>query len=334
MLGRRFVTERGGGGGWTPIMEADSVAVALSHGSDILPAIPHRIVRIIDGVVVSEWDPERKVWDPDPIARAEGWQLTQRPIDDLRLHILARVPTIQVEHHVEAAELAKRAIAVAEAGGDEVETTMGERQTMLSEVYCGESPLSFVVARLRLLGHLPEEHPLVTSFAESLSGVTPMRNEGSAVLYETGFDTKMGLVAATILVADENGMRQINMSYQMSGPHRAREIAAVREALDRELDEHPGICLTRKDFGLLEDGVAVRGVYVTMSVSNRTVFIGEGGLGTPGFPGFSVLSSNGGRWNVQDANAAMVAGGIKDHLTARCIAINHCLSGRKGYSPR
>lgn len=331
MIGGRFMIEKGVGDSWVPIRESVSVSVALSYGSDILRSFPHRITRTIDGEIVSMWNPDTNSWSPDPIARAELWQLTQPRIDDLRLHILARVPTVPIEHHVEAADLARRAIEVAMDGGEEVETTRDERRLLLSgESYFEGSPLPAVVDRLRLLGHLPDDHPLVLSAIEAMEGVTPMRNEGSAILYETDYDTKMGLVGAHILIADDLGMRRIDVSYNMlAGAVRERELTALRGILDREVDDHPGaICLTRKNMNLLEDHVATPpGTYQQIVVTGRTVFVGD----AEDFPGFSILTSDGGRCDVQDANGSMVAKGVKDHLTARCIAINHCLSGSKGY---
>lgn len=323
MMEHRFVIEARRGDSWFVVTGGDTATLAMGQFSAQNEIRDCRLVRQEDGEVVSSWSPDSRTWDPNPFARADGWQLAQAPIWDLRLHILARVPTIPVEHHVEAAALAKRVLAAADEG--EIELSQFEDENILWElpVLPGED-ISFrrAVHCLRLLGHLATDHPLVEDARRDLEGVTPLVSRGSAILYESSWNSDSDWIDVDVIAAGPDATISHHSSY-----HDREGIEDTKRWVSRMMELHPGaICLTRKPSSIPEDHVAVPpGEFRIIYMGESEVFIGSHGEEI----GFSILRRVDGRWNVLDSNGASVAWGVLDLPTAMSISINHCLSGEK-----
>jgi len=330
MMSRRFVIETLKEEWWIPIMGGDTATLALdpferNHQKQTTGC---RLVRQGGGEIVSSWSVDSREWDPNPFARADGWQLTQPIIEDLRLHILARVPTIPVEHHVEAAALAQRVIDA--AGEGTVALSVFENEHILWEMnhYTSEdTSIARAVHCLRLLGHLPKDHPLVETLMGDLEGVTPLVNDGAAILYEASPDWLKGVIEFRINMSDESGPSMVEGSYRMY-----EEDSEARDVVDGFLSAHPGaVCLALKSTEIVEHVAEPSGRAWEENTGEERVFLGKDSMR---HLGFSVLRFDGERWDVLDSIGSCVVGGVLDAPTARCIAINHCLSGEKTYRGR
>jgi hypothetical protein len=325
MMSHRFFIKRVEGELFNPIGSGDTVTLALQgfSGKEQLSCC---LVRQEDDRVFSWY--EGGSWFPDPFACADGWQLAQPPIMDLRLHILARVPTIPVEHHVEAAALAHRVIAA--VGEGTVELSGFENEHILAELphYTSEdTSIARAVHCLRLLGHLPKDHSLVEVAMRDIEGVTPLVNNGAAILYEASPDWLKGVIEFRINMSDESGLSMVEGSYRMY-----EEDSEARDVIDGFLSVHPGaVCLALKSTEIIEHVAEPSGRVWETDTGGERMFFGKD---SRGHLGFSILRFDGERWDVLDPKGSFVAGGILDAPTARCIAINHCLSGEKTYRGR